>query len=1141
MNSRFRKHPRYFPGRVVRRPLGETLETRTFLDGLDWTVGPLLPVALGNAVALETGLGLLVVGGSTNANGTTTPASAHLLDPVANTWGTAPAIDRGRNGAAIGATGQFGPITNDGYKYLSDIFLYGGATQGQATATVCNYDVAGTPGGEGGSAPSMSTARYDLAGATDPATGGLYAIGSLDSSKHALASVERYDPASDSWSAVAPLPVALYAASAVSDGAGHILVFGGDNSAGSPVNTVYSYTILSDSWTQISTLPVAASGTAAVFGAYGQIYLIGGLTTGGALNTVYVFNPVTGEWSADNPLPTAVYDAAAAIDANGNLDVIGGFASNGIARTSVYESPVLPAPVGLPTVPAVTFSNDYYVYDGATHGVSAAAVAVDGTTPIDGSFAFTYNGSPDMPVNAGVYKVVATFTSADPQYVDTVAQDTLYIDPASPVLTLSGGGTITFDGSPHPITATALGVDGSTPVNGALSITYNGAAAAPVNPGTYAVAVSFTSADPNYTNASGSATIVIPDPTIPTGVTAVGASTTSIRISWNPVAGAAYYNVYRREVLHSPKGSLSTILYPLLVGNITSTSIVVTAPYFTGYTVAVTSVSAAGVQSPRSALASAAPLYAPSLYNFLWGGAVMSSANVEVGQSLQVTLLGYGNLAPTYTMDSGPATMSVDANTGVITYTPGADEVGYTTATFTATNSVGSSTATFSFHVLAQPTVVVTGGTFAYDGNTHAASAVAYGTDGVTPISGTFNILYAPAAYPSAMSTAPYAEPGTYLVHATFTSSDPNYGGATGTGIITIDPAAMTFAPAAADTLYARLSPDHTQLLVWHGTAPNGLPANSLTDTGYTGFNFVAGAGNDTLILDISNGVPLNPIQILGGTASTITITGIGPADTITAQPGQVIVDSTPISTSGTSAVRLDAPANSAINLASLTVSAPLALVPGKNLVLSTGSLSITAGGSLDLAGNNLILNYAGQAPLAAVRAWLQNGRLGVTPALVDSAQPASGTPALGLVDNALIQLPSFAGQSLGGVFSQLLIQSTVAGDTNLDGVVDQQDYLNVIANMGSTHSQWFLGDLNNDGAVTADDLAEVTANVGAGATGPQLLAAPSAAAAAKPLAVSAKKTVAAAPVKHPASKAPKHKSTGHTKPHVVAAAHKHH
>ena len=180
---------------------------------------------------------------------------------------------------------------------------------------------------------------------------------------------------------------------------------------------------------------------------------------------------------------------------------------------------------------------------------------------------------------------------------------------------------------------------------------------------------------------------------------AVGASTTSIEVSWNPVAGADHYNVYKRNVLHDPKGSGATITYPLVAGGITGTSIILPATYFTSYTFYVTSVSSTGVESPKSAPASARRCTAPSLYNFLWGGAVMSSASVPIGQTLQVTLLGYGNLTPTYTLDSGPANLSVDSATGVVTFAPTAGQLGIYYATFTATNSVGSSTATFAFTV----------------------------------------------------------------------------------------------------------------------------------------------------------------------------------------------------------------------------------------------------------------------------------------------------------------------------------------------------------------------------------------------------------------------------------------------------------
>ncbi len=483
--------------------------------------------------------------------------------------------------------------------------------------------------------------------------------------------------------------------SAASDGAGHILVFGGDNSAGTAVSTVYSYTIATGTWSSAADLPVAASGTAAVFGAYGQIYVIGGLTASGPTDSVNIYNPVSDTWTSDAPLPAAEYGAAVVIDSAGNLDVIGGFNAAGNAVNTVYQSVALPAPVGLPAVPSVNLYAEA-LYNGQPQSAFAWAVGSDGVSQIDGSFSFTYDGSPTPPTNAGAYSLVATFTSNDPNYVNTIATGTFYIDPATPTLTVSGGGTITYDGLPHPISASVAGVDGATPVTGNLAITYNGSAGAPINPGTYTALATFTSSDPNYTDASASTAIVIPDPTIPTGVTVTGASTSSVRVSWNPVSGAAYYNVYERHVLHSPKGSLVTITYPLVAGGVTGTSVTISV---SSGTFRVTSVSASGVESPPSVLASGAALTAPYLANFLQGGAVMSSASVQVGHTLQIRLLGYGNEAPAYTLVTGPTTMSVDAATGVVTYKPAAGEVGTVFATFTATNSVGSSSATFSFQV----------------------------------------------------------------------------------------------------------------------------------------------------------------------------------------------------------------------------------------------------------------------------------------------------------------------------------------------------------------------------------------------------------------------------------------------------------
>ena len=670
------------------------------LAALQWSAGVSLPAGRGDAAALGTGTGILLFSG-TVANQST----VLQLDAATNTWVAAPALDQGRVAAGVGHTGQPGPPSTDGYKYSSDIFVYGGADQGQPTSSVLNY--APTTQGESIAAPAMSTARSAFAYATDPATGDLYAIGGRGASGTPLASAELYDPVADAWSPIAPLPQPLYRAAGASDGAGHIFVFGGDNSAAAPVNSVYRYTIATDTWDAVTQMPVAVADSSALYAAYGLIYVIGGQSAAGAVSNVEAYNPVTDTWAAETPLPAAEYGMAAVIDLSGNVEVIGGINSAGTTVNNVWTSPVGPAPVGLPATPTVAVDPTWYIYDGSAHAATATAVGSDGVTPIDGDFTFTYNGSPTPPTNAGTYKVVAVFTSNDPNYVSSAAKGTLVIDPAAPHLILSGGGTITYDGSAHAVTANALGIDGKTPVNGAFTITYNGLPAAPTTWGVYNVTATFTSNDPNYANATDTTTITIPDPRIPTGLTSTGLSTTSMLLTWNPVTepdgSVPTYNVYLKVVIHDPRGSGSTIHYSLVAGGLTGTSCTVSRSgvYY------VTSVSGAThVESARSAPVSAVPLSAPYLWGAMLGGAVVSSASVQVGGTVQITLLASGNLPPTFSILSGPGTMSVDPKTGVVTYTPGLGEAGTVIATFQASNSVGTSSKTFTFDVLPLPTLI---------------------------------------------------------------------------------------------------------------------------------------------------------------------------------------------------------------------------------------------------------------------------------------------------------------------------------------------------------------------------------------------------------------------------------------------------
>jgi hypothetical protein len=146
------------------------------------------------------------------------------------------------------------------------------------------------------------------------------------------------------------------------------------------------------------------------------------------------------------------------------------------------------------------------------------------------------------------------------------------------------------------------------------------------------------------------------------------------------------------------------------------------------------------------------------------------------------------------------------------------------TAMFTSTDpNYGPAVGTGSINInKATPVVTVGGGPFTYDGNAHAATATAKGIGGTT-IPGSFSFTYNPGG-----SVAPISA-GQYSVTAMFTSSDPNYGPASGTGSITINKAStlttLTASPnpsllAKAVTLTAKVT----------AVAPGaGLPTGTVT------------------------------------------------------------------------------------------------------------------------------------------------------------------------------------------------------------------------------------------------------------------------------------------------------------------------
>jgi hypothetical protein len=480
------------------------------------------------------------------------------------------------------------------------------------------------------------------------------------------------------------------------------------------------------------------------------VYTFGGVGANGSITTaVYEYTISTNTWSQVTTLPNPVRDSAAVLAPNGLIYVIGGTTAAGTTAGVESYNPTtgtwnvetsLPQPISsaAATVDSLGRIEVLGGYDASGNALASVLVSQELAQP-DAAPVIT-----SAPVTAAVVNVpysyqVLTTGNPQPTYTLTSYPAGMMIDPNT--------GRITW-----------------TP-------TYATEVASPVT-----VVASSTVGQVSQTFTVGVA------PEAPTGLTASGSSTTAITLSWNasPDPNVTGYDIYHRTYYHSPRGSGGGHIDTRIASNVPSTSITL-APG----TYLISAVNSAGVESARIGPVSAGALTAPYLYSYAPVGSVNSYLPITVGETVQVQLYATGNEAPTYSLVSGPSGVSVDRNTGLVTYTPAVADIGSVAVTFAATNSVGTSTYTVPFTVVAlTPTVTLTAGESVYDGNPHAATATAVDANG-NQVGGSFAITYNGDPNPP-------TEAGTYPVTATFTSTDPSYANAVATGTLTIDPATPT-------------------------------------------------------------------------------------------------------------------------------------------------------------------------------------------------------------------------------------------------------------------------------------------------------------------------------------------------------------
>jgi hypothetical protein len=113
------------------------------------------------------------------------------------------------------------------------------------------------------------------------------------------------------------------------------------------------------------------------------------------------------------------------------------------------------------TTPTVTVTGGPFTYDGTPHSAIVSAM-VNGVV-VAGDFIVTYNGVAALPVNAGSYAVVASFTPTDStHYNSATANGMVTIGKALATVVVTPY-SVTYDGQAHTATVTSItGVNGET-------------------------------------------------------------------------------------------------------------------------------------------------------------------------------------------------------------------------------------------------------------------------------------------------------------------------------------------------------------------------------------------------------------------------------------------------------------------------------------------------------------------------------------------------------------------------------------------------------------------------------------------------------------------------------------------------------
>jgi hypothetical protein len=176
------------------------------------------------------------------------------------------------------------------------------------------------------------------------------------------------------------------------------------------------------------------------------------------------------------------------------------------------------------------------------------------------------------------------------------------------------------------------------------------------------------------------------------------------------------------------------------------------------------------------------------------------------------------------------------------------------------------------------------------------------------------------------------------------------------------------------------------------------------------------------------------------------------------------------------------------LNSTTVTVGLPV----GAARVISTPLPTITGTGELDLTANKMVVrggaaDFWNGAHYTGVTGQVQDGRnsgswngTGIVTSM-SAAQGATGltTLAVAAASDVLGLAPGDTAMWSGETVSStdMLVKYTYAGDADLSGAINADDYFQIDKNVGSDSPTFFKGDFNYDGQINGDDYYVIDSN----------------------------------------------------------------